>query len=100
MANDLRSYFTAKENQSQTAIPEFVTSLSGNVSQAELTVVSEELKKTSKPRKHYNKYFPKRIKTEVDQHALIYGTKSAMEHFGKKYPKYTFIRNSVNNWKK
>ena len=23
-----------------------------------------------------------------------------MEKFGKKYPKYTFIRTSVNNWKK
>ena len=57
MAKDLHSYFTAKENQSQVAIPEFVTSLSGNVSQGELTLVSEELKKTSKFRKHYNKYF-------------------------------------------
>ena len=47
MAKDLHSYFTAKENQSQPAIPEFVTSLSGNVSRAELTLVSEEIKKTS-----------------------------------------------------
>ena len=31
---------------------------------------------------------------------MIHGTKSALEKFGKKYPKYTFIRASVNNWKK
>ena len=30
----------------------------------------------------------------------MHGTKSALEKFGKKYPKYTFIRTSVNNWKK
>ena len=31
---------------------------------------------------------------------MIHGTKSALERFGKKYPKYTFIRTSVNKWKK
>ena len=30
----------------------------------------------------------------------MHGTKSALEIFGKKYPKCTFIRTSVNNWKK
>ena len=31
---------------------------------------------------------------------MIHGTKSALEKFGKKYPKYTFIRTSVNRLKK
>ena len=31
---------------------------------------------------------------------MIHGTKSALEKFGKKYLKYTFIRTSVTNWKK
>ena len=43
---------------------------------------------------------PERIKNEVGEYALIHGTKSALEKFGKKYPKYTFIRTSVNKWKK
>ena len=43
MDKDLRSYFTIKENQSQAAIPEFFTSLSGNVSQAKFSLISEDL---------------------------------------------------------
>ena len=31
---------------------------------------------------------------------MIHGTKSALQKFGKKYPKYTLIRTPVNNWKK
>ena len=30
----------------------------------------------------------------------MHGTKPALEKFGKNYPKYTFIRTSVKNWKK
>ena len=33
-------------------------------------------------------------------YVLMHGTKFALDKFVKKYPKYTFIRTSVNNWKK
>ena len=42
--------------------------------------------------------FPKVSKLEVGNYAL--NKKAALEKFGKKYPKYTFDRTSVNNWKK
>ena len=29
----------------------------------------------------------------------IHGTKAAFESFNKTYPKYTFLRTSINNWK-
>ena len=31
---------------------------------------------------------------------MISGTKSALEKFNAKYPQYTFVRTSVNNWTK
>ena len=36
---------------------------------------------------------------EVGNHVLTLGTASAIKKFSAKYPKYRFIRNSVNNWK-
>ena len=30
---------------------------------------------------------------------MIHGTKAALERFNKTYPKYTFLRTSINNWK-
>ena len=72
----------------------------GSVNQAEISIISNEIKTCTQRRKNYNTSVPERIKNEVGEYALIHGTKSALEKFGKKYPKYTFTRTSVDNWKK
>ena len=101
---DFRDFYktvTKKSNgKSDGKAPSFVSSGSGSVNQAEISIISNEIKSYTQPRKNYNTSVPERIKNEVGEYALIYGTKSALEKFGKKYPKYTFIRTSVNNWKK
>ena len=86
---DIRDFYKTSNNK----IPPFLTSGSGSLNQAELHAISEEVKSSVKPRKHYNISVPEWIKNEV-------GTKSALEKFNTKYPQYTFVRTSVNNWKK
>ena len=99
---DLRDFYktvTKKNNgKSDNKVPSFLSSASGSVNQAEISIISNETKSCTQPRKNsYNSSVPKRIKNEVGEYALIHGTKSAMEKFGIKYPKYTVIRTSVNN---
>ena len=92
---------TKKNNgKSGDNVPPFLSSASGSVNQAEISIINNEIKSNTQPQKNYNTSVPERIKNEVGEYALIHGTKSALEKFGKKYPKYTFIRTSVNNWKK
>ena len=89
---------TKKGNgKSDDQVPPFLSSASGSVNQAEISIINNEIKSNTQPQKNYNTSVPERIKNEVGEYALIYGTKSALEKFGKKYPKYTFIRTSVNN---
>ena len=47
----------------------------------------------------YQKEIPEKVKREVGNHALTFGTSSAIKKFSVKYPKFTFIRTSVNNSK-
>ena len=62
--------------------------------------ISNAIKSYTQPRKNYNISVPECIKNEVGEYALIHETKSILEKFRKKYPRYTFIRRtSVNNWK-
>ena len=63
-------------------------------------MIAEEMKSSCQSRKHYNTKVPESIKSEVGNYGLVHGTKAVLEKFGKKYPKYTFVRTSVNNWKK
>ena len=92
---------TNKNNgKSDDKVPLFLSSVSASVNQVEISIISNEIKSHTQPRKNYNTSVPKRIKNEVGEYALIHGTKSALEKFGKKYPKYTFTRTSVDNWKK
>ena len=97
----LRDFYktvTKKKNgKSDDKIPPF---LSGSVNQTEISIISNEIKSYSQPRKNYITSVPEHIKNKVGEYALIQGRKSSSEKFGKKYPKYTFIRTSVNNWKK
>ena len=39
------------------------------------------------------------MKAEVETYALLSESKAALERFNKIYPKYTFLRTSINNWK-
>ena len=100
---DVRSYFQNKAGCSTSAAAgsqPLLISASDSITPAEMSMVHEEVKEATKPRTHYNKNLPDRVKTEIGRYASINGTKSALEHFGKKYPHFTFLRTSVNNWKK
>ena len=101
---DLRDFYktvTKKNNgKSDDKVPRFLSSASGSVNEAQTSIISNDIKSYTQPRKNYNTSVPERIKNEVGEYALIHGTKSALEKFGKKYPKYTLIRTPVNNWKK
>ena len=101
---DLRDFYktvTKKNNgKSDDKASPFLSSASGSVNQAQASIISNDIKSYTQHRKNYNTSVPERIKNEVGEYALIHGTKSALEKFGKKYPKYTFTRTSVDNWKK
>ena len=92
---------TKKENaRSDDKVPPFLSSASGSVNQAEISIINNEIKSNAQPRSNYKTSVPERIKNKVGEYVLIHERKSALEKFGKKYPKYTFIRISVNNSKK
>ena len=93
---DIRNFFKTSNNK----IPPFVTFASGSLNQAEIHEISKEVKSSVQTRKHFSISVPERIKIEVGEYALINGTKSALEKINTKHPQYTFIRTSVNNWKK
>ena len=101
---DFRDFYktvTKKSNgKSDGKAPSFVSSGSGSVNQAEISIISNEIKSYTQPRKNCNTSVPEGIKNGVGENALMHGTKSALDKFGKNYPKYTFIRTSVKNWKK
>ena len=100
---DLRNYFATATKKTNGASGDkelpFLSSASGSVNQAEISIINKEMQSSCKHRKHYNTFIPERIKIEVGEYALLNGTKSALAKFGRKYPKYTFLRTSVNNWK-
>ena len=76
-----------------------ITSKSGMVTPAELSMVTNEIKHASRPRKNYNKNIPDKMKVKISEYAILHGTKAALEHFSKIHPKFKCVRTSVNNWK-
>ena len=100
---DLRDFYktvTKKNNgKSDDKASPFLSSASGSVNQAQASIISNDIKSYTQPRKNYNTSVPERIKNEVGEYALIHGTKSALEKFGKQYPKYTLIKTSVKKEK-
>ena len=76
----------------------FLSSGSTFVTQAEICINSNQIKPYTQPQKNYDTSVPECIKNVVGEYTLKHGTKSALEKYGKKYPKQTFIRISVNNW--
>ena len=60
--------------------------------------VNEVDKSHGRPKK-YQKKIPEKVKRGVGNHVLRFGTSSAIKKFSVKYPKFTFIRTLLNNWK-
>ena len=106
---DLRSYFTSLSKDKKashgscTSIPQLVKT-TGNVTAADASAVNAELESFSKKKERqgssYNTNIPSRIKEEVGKYAHTYGTQAAIKHFKSKYPHYTFLRTTINNWKR
>ena len=101
----LRLHFTNQKNKkkkSQTGIPELVKATE-NVTVADAPVVSAELDSLSKKkgikRSSYNTIIPSRVEEEVEKYADRNETQAAIDWFKSKYPQYTFLCTSINNWK-
>ena len=94
-ANDIRTFL---KGWKETDAPALVASATDDVSQSELKVVENQMKKSAQVRKHYSKIVPETIKREAGKYALLHGTKATVERFNKVYPNYTFVRTTINNW--
>ena len=73
MANvrDLRDFYktVTKKNsrKSDDKVPTFLSSASGSVNQAEISMISNEVKSYTQPRNNYNTSVPERTKNEVNE---------------------------------
>ena len=94
--NDIRTFLKGRK---ETDAPALVASATEDVSHSKLMMVENEIQKSTQVRKHYNKIFPETIKREAGKYALLHRTKATVERFNKVYPKYTFVRTTINNWK-
>ena len=97
------AYFK-KKSQSKDEADDFqiinvLTSVTENVTSAELAYAEEEMQKTYERPKKYQVEIPAKIKKEVGLYARDFHTASAIKKFTTKYPKYSFIRTTVNTWK-
>ena len=93
--NDICTFLKGRKD---TDAPALVASATDDVSQSELMMVENEIKKLTQIRKNYNKIVPGTIKKETGKYALLHGTKATVERFSKVYPQYTFVRTTINNW--
>ena len=101
---DLRNYYKSlsksSNGKSPERIPTFITSASDSVNRAEISSINKEIKSYVQPKTaKKNSTVSRHIRNEVGEYALLNGAKLAVEKFKKNYPKYTFIRTSINNWK-
>ena len=67
--NDIRTFL---KGQKGTDNPALVSSATGDVSQSELMMVENEIKKLTKFRKHYNNIVPETIKREPRKYAPLH----------------------------
>ena len=100
---DLRTYFHVvsekkKKKDSAVSISEIIVSETNDVSQAEVDMAREHVKKQIMHRKNYQ-VVPEKVKIEVGRYAAVNGTKTALKRYSKIYPKYDLKRTSVNSWK-
>ena len=98
------AYFKSKaQNKDETngiQITNVLTSVTENVTSAELTYYEDEIQKTQECPKKYQVEIPAKITKETGLYARDFGTASVIKKFTTKYPKYSFIRTTVNTWKK
>ena len=92
---DIRNLFNSRKEADTPALLASVT----DVLKSELIMVENEIKKIDPSKKKPNHQCLRKDQREVGTYALIHGTKAALELFNKTYPKYTFLRASINNWK-
>ena len=92
----MQNYFQQKQSISK---PTLLAS-GIHVSQAELVIVEKQTEQAVKPRKQHNNDIPEVIKKTVGRYDPIHGTKTTSDFFNKKNRNYTFVRTSINNWKK
>ena len=76
------------------------TSLTETVTSAALAYAEEEMQKTYEYPKKYQVENSAKFKKEVVLYARDSGTTLEIKKFTTKYPKYSFIRSTVNPWKK
>ena len=78
---DLRSYFSVvSENvkkDSRISIPEIIISRSDDVSQTEVDIAKEKVKKQVAKRRNYQNV-PEKVRKEFGRFSLVHGTKAAM----------------------
>ena len=96
-------YFKIKDKNTEKAeeitVTKVVSSSTKEITNAELRFAANEIDKSHVRPKKYQKEIPEKVKREVGNHALTFGTSSAIKKFSVKYPQFRFIRTSVNNWK-
>ena len=90
----------SKDETDATQIANVLTSVTGNVTSAERAYAAEEMQKTYESPKKYQVEIPAKIKKEVGLYARDFVNAYAIKKFTTKYPKYSFIRTTVNTWKK
>ena len=96
----LKKKLQSKDETDGIQITNVVTSVTENVASWELAYAEKEMQKTYERPKKYQVEIPVKIKKEVALYARDFGTASAIKKFTTKYPKYSFIRTTVNTWKK
>ena len=90
----------SKDETDGIQITHVLTSVSENVTSAELACTEEEMQKTYEHPKKCQVEIPVKIKKEVGLYVRDFDTASAIKKFTTKYPKYSFIRTTVSTCKK
>ena len=87
------------EKAGEITVTKVVSASTKEITNSELRFAVNEIDKSHGRPKKCQKEIPEKVKSKVGNHALIFGTSSAIKIFSLKYPKFTFIRTSVINWK-
>ena len=80
----IRNFFNSRK---EADTPALAASATDEVSQSELLIVENEIKKPTQVKNKRISNVPENIKAEVGAYALIHGTKTTLKPFGKIYPK-------------
>ena len=89
----------SKDETDGIEITNVLTSVTENVTSAELANTEEEMQKKYERTEKYQVKIPVKIKKKVGLYPRDFGAASAIKRFTTKYPKYSFIRTTVNTWK-